>query len=214
MIGLDIVNSKTFWDPSIVEDEFKDLFNYVFIESGSLLRLDNIISSRSYALYSICKSLSDLDADFVECGTYLGSSAVFMASNCKNNLHLFDSWEGVSDITEFDNMLYKDTNFKCDVEKAKSLLSKYSNVNFYKGWIPDRFDEIKNKVFSVVHIDVDLYQPAKDSIEFFWPRIIPGGKMILDFHDGNSYGVKKATYDFFKNNIIEMYLTDLAVITK
>ena len=208
------MNTKTYWDYLNLEQEFLDVFDDVFIKSGSLLRVDNIISSRSYLLYSICKEASLIDGDFAECGTYLGSSAAFMAASCRTSLHLFDSWDGVSKLTEFDNNLYLDQNFKCDIDLAKKTLSKYDNVNFYKGWIPDRFNEVENKKFSVVHIDVDLYEPAKASIEFFWPKIIPGGFMVIDFHDGNSHGVKKAANDYFKEDQIDMFLTEVAVIKK
>ena len=208
------MNTKTYWDYSNLEDEFLNIFDDIFIKTGSLLRVDNIISSRSYLLYSICKKASLMDGDFVECGTYLGSSAAFMAASCKTTLHLFDSWEGVSSLTEFDNNLYLEQSFKCDINSAKKNLSKYNNINFYKGWIPERFNEIENKSFSVVHIDVDLYEPTKASIEFFWPKIIPGGFMVIDFHDGNSHGVKKAANDYFKEDQIDMFLTEVAVIKK
>jgi predicted O-methyltransferase YrrM len=31
-----------------------------------------------------------------------------------------------------------------------------------------------------VHIDVDLYNPTKDSLEFFCPRLRPGGIIVCD----------------------------------
>ena len=40
------------------------------------------------------------------------------------------------------------------------------------GWIPDRFVEVKNKKFSFINIDVDIYEPTKKSLEFFFPRLI------------------------------------------
>ena len=35
-------------------------------------------------------------------------------------------------------------------------------------------------VVSFVHIDVDLYQPTRDSLEFFYPRMNDGGIIIVD----------------------------------
>jgi hypothetical protein len=45
--------------------------------------------------------------DFVECGSYNGFSAKILAANCKQTLHLFDSWQGISKLSEFDNKYYE-----------------------------------------------------------------------------------------------------------
>ena len=46
--------------------------------------------------------------------------------------------------------------------------------------IPSRFDELKKNRFSFIHLDVDLYEPTRDSIEFFYPRINKGGILVCD----------------------------------
>ena len=33
-----------------------------------------------------------------------------------------------------------------------------------KGWIPTRFQEVADRHFAFVHIDVDLYEPTRDSL--------------------------------------------------
>ena len=33
--------------------------------------------------------------------------------------------------------------------------------------IPKRFNEVKDNKFSFVHIDLDLYEPTKESLNFF-----------------------------------------------
>jgi hypothetical protein len=39
---------------------------------------------------------------------------------------------------------------------------------------------VKDKRFSFVHVDVDLYQPTLDSMEFFCPRLNNGGILLCD----------------------------------
>lgn len=34
--------------------------------------------------------------------------------------------------------------------------------------------------FSFVHLDGDLYQTTADALDWFWPRMVPGGVIILD----------------------------------
>lgn len=57
----------------------------------------------------------------------------------------------------------------------------------------------------MLHLDLSLYQPTKDSLEFFWDKVIPGGWVITNFHEGFSYGAEKAVRDFF-NDITEIEL--------
>jgi hypothetical protein len=67
----------------------------------------------------------------------------------------------------------------------------------------------------LVHIDVDLYAPTKQSIEYFWDRLLPDGVLICDdFGSINTVGAKKAMVDFFgRENIIE-FSTQQAFVIK
>jgi O-methyltransferase len=53
-------------------------------------------------------------------------------------------------------------------------------VSWHKGWIPERFVDVESRRFALVHIDVDLYDPTKDSMEFVYPRVNPGGIILCD----------------------------------
>ena len=48
-----------------------------------------------------------------------------------------------------------------------------------------------------VHVDVDLYQPTRDSIDFFYPRLNPGGLFVCDDYGFTTCpGATKAIDDF------------------
>jgi len=85
-------------------------------------------------------------------------------------------------------------------------LNKYEHINFYKGLFPSTANPIKNKNFSFVHLDLDLYEGTLDSIKFFYPRMSKGG-IILTHDYKSAQGVKKAFDGFFKDKpepLIEM----------
>ena len=44
--------------------------------------------------------------------------------------------------------------------------------------------------YRFVHLDVDLYQPTRDSFDYFYPRLIKGGIIVCD--DYNWPGARKA----------------------
>lgn len=162
----------------------------------------------------IAKRAALIKGDFVECGTYLGTSARKLAENCRTTVHLFDSWEGVSELGEFDNNLYETLNWKTHLDIAKINLSQFSNVAFYKGWFPERFPEIADVNISLLHLDCSLYQPTKDSLEFMWERVVEGGYVICNTHEGLSTGPEKAVREFFagKAELVEYPMGILVAI--
>jgi hypothetical protein len=68
----------------------------------------------------------------------------------------------------------------------------------HRGWIPERFPDVADERFSFVHVDVDLYEPHRDAIEFFWPRLTQGGVMVFDDY-GSAYcpGARRAVDEAF-----------------
>jgi Macrocin-O-methyltransferase (TylF). len=150
---------------------------------------------------------------FVECGCWKGHSSYIIAkiikeSNRNIKFHIFDSFEGLSTST------HNDSNFFSRKNKEKKNISRHfsSSENFvkdevlkdfnfvetYKGWIPEKFNEVKDKSFSLIHIDVDLYEPTMDSLKFFYPKIVKGGIIICDDYNITAYpGAKKAKDESF-----------------
>jgi hypothetical protein len=90
------------------------------------------------------------------------------------------------------------------------FLARFANVQVYRGWIPQRFGEVAARRFSFVHIDVDLYEPTRDSIEFFYPRLAPGAVLVCDDYGiVTCPGATKAIEDFLRDKPEKMLaLTD------
>lgn len=63
---------------------------------------------------------------------------------------------------------------------VKNKLSGFDRAKFYKGWIPDRFEEVCNLTFSFVHVDVDLHAPTLEGVMFFYDRLTTGGIFVCD----------------------------------
>jgi hypothetical protein len=152
---------------------------------------------RIYNLFNIAKEQADISGDFAECGVFYGSTAVILEHHNKTMLHLFDSWKGLSEVGENDNPFYNTNTFESTITRALSLFGANPKVKLYNGWIPDRFNDVKDVKFALVHIDVDLYQPTKDSLLFFKDRMSKGGKIVCDIHDGYATGAKKAVDELF-----------------
>ncbi|MGB0370713.1 MAG: TylF/MycF/NovP-related O-methyltransferase [Opitutales bacterium] len=69
--------------------------------------------------------------------------------------------------------------------------------------LPDYLEKHQATKFSLVHVDVDTYEPSKAVIELCWPRLSPGGIMILDDY-GRFPGETKVVDDYFEGQGIEI----------
>ena len=179
--------------------------------------MDNALYARIYILRQLAKhqSIVNPNLHFAETGVYAGMTMFFTAEFCNKSFVGIDSWEGVSEPGEFDTEYFKTVKLKSEMAWAKNNLSRYSNIELKKGWIPEIFKGIEDKQYSFVHVDVDLYEPTKESIKYFWPKIVSGGVLICD--DYGSYkteGSRKAVSEAFEiHNILELP-TGQAIIWK
>jgi len=153
----------------------------------------------AYQIFMAVKRTAKINGDVAEVGVYKGGSAkIICEAKGDKAVHLFDTFEGLPDLSALDNQrFFQKGRFLYALEDVKIYLKEYSNVHFYKGVFPLTAEPIKNKRFSFVHLDVDLYESTLNCLEFFYPRINKGGVIIS--HDYiHVLGVKKAIDDFFK----------------
>lgn len=166
-----------------------------------------IPDQRVFFLQAALRALEPVEGDIAECGVRHGRSTLFMASadNGRRDIHIFDSFEGLSDPSEKDGELDvfkkdgKTRHFNIrNLDRVLKRFEAYPKINVYQGWIPERFDEIADRRFVLVHVDVDLYNPTLDTLEFFWPRLNPGGMVICDDYGATDYpGAQEAMDEFF-----------------
>jgi hypothetical protein len=166
--------------------------------------LKGLNADRRWMLYQLLRLIEDIPGDTAECGVYQGETSYLI---CKANWYnkkyrrwhyMFDSFEGISEPHTFDGAYWIKGDLSAEGDSvAKRKLSEFNNIKFFKGWIPDRFHEIENKRFAFAHIDVDLYEPTRDSIAFFYPRVEKGGIIICDDYGFKTCpGATKAINDF------------------
>ena len=69
-----------------------------------------------------------------------------------------------------------------------------------KGYFPDTVNGIDDE-FCFVNLDFDLYKPILAGLEYFYPRMVKGGVILIDdFYASGYKGAKKAVYDFINKN--------------
>jgi hypothetical protein len=165
------------------------------------------IKDRKYVLWSIARSVADLDGDTAECGAYHGGSSYLICRSRRpddaSRHHVFDSFAGVSEPSVEDEpddptaRPWRRGDLATDMGPIERALARFDFVEYHVGWIPDRFPDVAGSRFRLVHVDVDLYEPTRDAVEFFFPRLVPGGVLLCDDYGSTRCpGAKKAMDDY------------------
>lgn len=150
-------------------------------------------------LISALKSVEKCLGDIAEVGVAAGGTAYILSEFIGDkNFFLFDTFEGLPELSEKDNR-YKKGLYGFVYDDVKKLFEDYNNVQIYKGFFPsDTGMYIENKHFAFVHLDCDIYQSTYESIDFFYSRMIKGGIIIShDYRVNSNSNVELAFKEFF-----------------
>lgn len=175
-------------------------------------------------------SLENLQGDYLEFGTFTGSSFA-CALQCAKRPGLkeahtemkffgFDSFEGFGELDEGDkHPFYTDINFKTDYKSVQKRLQnvagkRKNNIKLIKGFFDKTCKGVDPKSYgidqaAIILIDNDTFSAALDCLNFCTPLIQEGTILIID--DAFSYkgsltkGVHGAMQTWLeKNNTIRL----------
>ncbi len=173
---------------------------------------------------------AEVAGDVAECGCARGLSFMELCLSFSKDrpgwagegFHVFDSFEGLSEPGEQDlgldasdadaaqivrNMVPGNFAVALDLVR-ENIHRRFPRALLHPGWIPSAFPAVSGRSFSFVHLDVDLYRPTLDSLDYFFPRLAEGGAIITD--DYNWPGASKAFEEFCARHRLQLHTTDTA----
>jgi len=219
--------------------KIKDLFNkatrgkYTIVRTMTLLGRshqidvyrDEYIRLAALELMAAEIKSQELQGAVAELGVYQGEFAKYINQLFPDKkCYLFDTFEGFdesqikSEITH-GNAKYNDDFSGTSVDLVVKKMTNPSNVIIRKGLFPATTEGLENESYCLVSIDCDLYEPILAGLEYFYPRLIPGGAIFVHDYNNSLYeGTKAAVRQFSKENRISIVpLPDsagTAIITK
>lgn len=180
------------------DETFKSIFREGVRRSAST-HDPNLVHQRLYNTVQFLKHTMDLEGHVAECGVFRGLSSFVFCNFIRlfnppfdgRQYHIFDSFEGLSEPTEADAISrseYGEMGTHCQprgafsgaLEVVKATLSDYPAIEYHRGWIPESFSGIADHQYKFVHLDLDLYEPIKGGLEYFYPRMVQGGAIVVD----------------------------------
>ncbi len=153
--------------------------------------------------------------DFAELGVYKGdSAAVLHLMDETRNFHLFDTFNGFQEkdlqpetgkAAGYTSLHFADTS----AEQVKKRLNSDKFI-LHEGDFSETKQQALNKQFALVNMDVDLYEPTREGLAFFYPRMVDEGVIFVHDYNPDWPGIIKAVDDFCKENkLIPIHIPDM-----
>ena len=183
---------------------FIELYRECMQRTGTVVTPFNVFQ-RFQTRQLLCQYLFatlDIPGLRAECGVYRGAAALLLchalrsrsASFDGTGMHLIDSFSGTSasieedliPVRDADGVVRKQAFFpegKTDTsaELVKTYFAgEFPGVAIHKGWIPAVFVGLPEARWAYVHVDVTLFEPTMATLEYFFPRLSPGGVILCD----------------------------------
>jgi hypothetical protein len=145
-----------------------------------------------------------IPGSFAELGVWRGNSAAvisYFAVKDGRKCFLFDTFQGFDErdlrgIDEKHGKSFSDTSISY-VKQTINQLDE-DKVVYVAGYFPESVNkEVSNEMYAFVSIDCDLYEPMKQALLFFYPRMSKGGFLFLhDYSSGLWEGGSRAINEF------------------
>jgi len=172
-----------------------------------------------------------IEGSIVECGVWRGGSSMAMArtlaslNDQERELFLFDTYEGMPKPSKYDKSIGgadaklrfektqtgKDRSNWCEasLEDVKENMGRVeydaAKIHYIKGKVEETIPGTCPEQIAILRLDTDWYESTKHELEHLFPKLVPGGVLIIDDY-GHWEGARKAVDEYFAVHDIHMLL--------
>jgi O-methyltransferase len=207
---ISFINNKPYstYKPWLYDKEFLKTFE----EINTLVDI-----FRCYELWDLTEQvIKRIPGDLLEVGVWKGGTGALISKKAQyldanRTIFLADTFIGVVKTSDKDSVYTGGEHSDSSFQLVKELLEKNLNLSNFKileGIFPDDTKKnVADNKFCLCHIDVDVYQSAKDIVEWIWPRLETGGVIVYDDYGFlQTDGVTKIVNELkLKNNSLIIY---------
>lgn len=186
--------------------------------------------AKTLAQIELFKKAVTIPGSIVELGVFKGLSFmlflkladIYCHGDTLKRVIGFDTWSGFVDLHENDGTpspsrdkviggfsaegFYEILSKAIEIEQLDSQLPRFKRAELVKGdcrlTIPEYCEQNPGLRISLLHLDLDLYEPTLIALEHLYPRVVPGGIVILDEYGMEGFpGETKAVEDYFGSSL-------------
>jgi O-methyltransferase len=177
-------------------------------------------------IVAVCAAVRYVEANgipgaFVECGVWKGGSSMAAALTFKSPrpLYLFDTFEGMTAPGAHDRhggtgrpastLFHNAPNgatIHCysPLEEVRRNMGATgypaSDIRYIKGRVEDTLPAAAPEQIAVLRLDTDWYESTRHELQQLYPRLSPGGVLIIDDY-GYWTGARKAVDEYLGNSL-------------
>ena len=133
-----------------------------------------------------------VSGDFIEAGIWRGGAIIFMRALlnaygiANRQIIAADSFEGIPQNVTFKHDPvdeWKD-RWAASLDEVKGNIERLGlldeRIEFLPGYFADSLSAIANRHFALIRLDSDSYDSVMTSLDHLYPRLSPGGIIIID----------------------------------
>jgi O-methyltransferase len=183
-----------------------------------LKRLDNL----RQCIWTVLQD--DIPGDLIETGVWRGGACIFMRGALRaygdhsRSVWLADSFEGLPKpspdkyAADLNDSHWEHNDYLAvSLEQVQANFARYGllddRVHFLKGWFSETLPSAPIEKLAILRLDGDMYESTIDAISALYPRLSPGGFVIVD--DYWLKGCKAAIHDYRSANGIGDPMIDI-----
>jgi hypothetical protein len=174
-----------------------------------------------------------IPGDIVECGVWRGGSMMAVArallalGDTGRTLHLFDTFDGMPPPADVDKDLWgnaaaarlsaedRGTSWTWAVAQFEDVqrnieTTRYpaDRLHFVRGRVEETIPAGAPERIALLRLDTDWYESTRHELEHLFPRLSPGGVLIIDDY-GHWEGARRAVDEYFSGRRPPMLLNRL-----
>jgi len=146
------------------------------------------IEWRAHVVLWFAKQAFQLDGDFVECGVNKGGLSRAIVEYVDFNksgkkFFLFDTFDGFDSSLLLDSekdKYLKVAHYEKTYEHVKQVFQDFPLVKIIKGPVPHTLKDVEIDKVAYLSIDMNCVLPEQAALDFFWPKLVKGGVIVLD----------------------------------
>lgn len=171
----------------------------------------------------VFKKTIDLPGSIVECGVFKGMSLltfaklveVYCAGDSLKRVVGFDTFRGFVSLNRKDGVPdarrgklkggWDAGDFQPSLEKLveivqqDSMIPRFKRIELVKGdvsrTVPEYAERNPGLRICLLHLDLDLYEPTLAALRSLYPRVVPGGVVLLDEYGMEGFPGESAAFD-------------------
>jgi len=199
--------------PTYAEDGLATVHNCDFIHSSRFQHAyalgkatgswhEHDLNWRLHTLFWCGQWAAKLPGAFVECGVHRGGFARAIIdytqfATLNRRYWLFDTFNGfdAAQLTADEEAIGKIYHYEECYEAVQATFAKMPFVSVVRGTVPASLLDTGPVAF--LSIDMNCTAPEIAAAEFFWPKLVPGGVMVLDDYGWALHHAQKIAFDHF-----------------